>query len=55
MRVKRAQLFLQWVECVWHVMNQMPCAFEFNSSLLIFILDNLFSCLFGDVFVELES
>jgi hypothetical protein len=41
-------IFLQWVECVWHVMNQYPCAFEFNSSLLVFILDNLFSSLFGN-------
>ncbi|CAG0913239.1 unnamed protein product [Notodromas monacha] len=43
----RSPVFLQWIDCIWQIMNQFPYAFEFNESLLIFILDHLYSCRFG--------
>jgi hypothetical protein len=43
-------IFLQWVECVWQICNQFPCAFEFNCFFLIFVLDALHSALFGNFF-----
>jgi len=43
-------IFLQWVECVWQILNQFPCAFEFNCHFLIFLIDGLHSNLFGNFF-----
>ncbi|OWZ09929.1 Myotubularin [Phytophthora megakarya] len=40
-------VFLQWIECVWQVMDQFPSVFEFNERYLILILDHLYSCRFG--------
>eukprot|EP01100_Stratorugosa_tubuloviscum_P006660 TRINITY_DN2843_c0_g3_i2.p1 TRINITY_DN2843_c0_g3~~TRINITY_DN2843_c0_g3_i2.p1 ORF type:complete len:917 (+),score=344.67 TRINITY_DN2843_c0_g3_i2:122-2872(+) len=42
-----APIFLQWVDCIWQLMNQHPNEFEFNESYLIEILDNVYSCRFG--------
>lgn len=41
-------IFLQWVDCVWQVMQQFPQCFEFNEKLLIDVLDNLYNCYFGE-------
>ncbi|EGD78684.1 hypothetical protein PTSG_01664 [Salpingoeca rosetta] len=40
-------IFLQFLECTWHCMQQFPRAFEFNSKFLISIHDCLHSCKFG--------
>jgi hypothetical protein len=40
-------VFLQFIECVWHITQQFPYAFEFNETLLIFLLEHLYSCQFG--------
>lgn len=32
-------VFLQFLECVWQLMQQNPGAFQFNDSLLIAILE----------------
>lgn len=44
---ERAPIFLQFIDCVWQIMQQFPNAFEFNDHFLITILDHSFSCLFG--------
>eukprot|EP00042_Codosiga_hollandica_P046702 m.494517 g.494517 ORF g.494517 m.494517 type:complete len:655 (+) comp57289_c0_seq2:1597-3561(+) len=44
---QRSPIFLQFIDCVWQTMNQFPAAFEFNSKLLILILDQLWSFWFG--------
>lgn len=44
---ERSPVFLQFIDCVWQVMQQFPNAFEFNEYLLSVILDHLYSCLFG--------
>lgn len=41
-------IFLQFLDCVFQVLNQIPNAFEFNESLLLFIAENLHSGLFGN-------
>ncbi|XP_078496234.1 phosphatidylinositol-3,5-bisphosphate 3-phosphatase MTMR8 isoform X2 [Lissotriton helveticus] len=41
-------VFTQFVECVWHLMEQFPCVFEFNERLLLEIHDHAFSCQFGN-------
>jgi len=44
---ERSPIFVQWLECVQHVVAQAPAAFEFNEAFLVFLADALFSCLFG--------
>jgi len=31
---QRSPIFLQWIECVWHVFSACPELFEFNETLL---------------------
>jgi hypothetical protein len=45
---ERSPIFVQWLECVAHVVCQAPAAFEFNEAFLVFLADALFSCLFGN-------
>jgi len=44
---QRAPIFAQWVDCVYQLLVQFPCAFEFNEKFLIEILDSLYNCRFG--------
>jgi len=44
---QRSPIFLQFIECVWQIMQQFPDVFEFNENLLCVVLDHLYSCLFG--------
>ncbi|XP_067949340.1 myotubularin-related protein 2-like [Watersipora subatra] len=44
---ERSPVFLQFIECVWQICAQFPTAFEFNEAMLIYILDHLYSCLYG--------
>ncbi|KAM4662129.1 phosphatidylinositol-3,5-bisphosphate 3-phosphatase MTMR8 [Discoglossus pictus] len=41
-------VFTQFVECVWHLMEQFPCAFEFSERYLLEIHDHIFACQFGN-------
>ncbi|XP_042196613.1 myotubularin-related protein 8 [Callorhinchus milii] len=41
-------VFTQFIEGVWHLMEQFPCAFEFNEKYLLEIHDHVFSCQFGN-------
>ncbi|KAJ8298540.1 hypothetical protein KUTeg_025071 [Tegillarca granosa] len=40
-------VFTQFIETVWQIMVQFPCAFQFNERFLITIHDHAFSCQFG--------
>ncbi|XP_077332108.1 phosphatidylinositol-3,5-bisphosphate 3-phosphatase MTMR8 isoform X2 [Lithobates pipiens] len=42
-------IFTQFVECVWHLMEQFPCAFEFSEKYLLEIHDHVYSCQFGNL------
>eukprot|EP00753_Platysulcus_tardus_P018428 PLAT6861.1.p1 GENE.PLAT6861.1~~PLAT6861.1.p1 ORF type:complete len:909 (+),score=335.47 PLAT6861.1:947-3673(+) len=44
---QRSPVFLQFLDCVWQLLRQFPCSFEFNEDLLSFIMDSVFSCRFG--------
>nr|XP_046256702.1 myotubularin-related protein 7b isoform X2 [Scatophagus argus] len=37
----------QFLECVWQLSEQFPCAFEFNERFLIAIHTNVYSCHYG--------
>lgn len=38
----------QFLECVWQLMEQFPCAFEFNERFLIAIHGHIYSCQYGN-------
>eukprot|EP00112_Aurelia_sp_Birch-Aquarium-sp1_P025334 Seg837.12 transcript_id=Seg837.12/GoldUCD/mRNA.D3Y31 product="Myotubularin-related protein 2" protein_id=Seg837.12/GoldUCD/D3Y31 len=52
---QRSPVFLQFIDCVWQVTRQFPCAFEFNEHFLITILDHLNSCRFGTFLYNAEA
>lgn len=39
-------IFTQFLDCIWQLMEQFPCAFEFNENFLLEIHDHVFSCQF---------
>ncbi|XP_067454795.1 myotubularin-related protein 7a [Thunnus thynnus] len=38
----------QFLECMWQLMEQFPCAFEFNERFLITIHSHIYSCQYGN-------
>ncbi|XP_069780664.1 myotubularin-related protein 7b isoform X2 [Narcine bancroftii] len=38
----------QFFDCVWQLMEQFPCAFEFNERFLVHIHHHVYSCQFGN-------
>ncbi|XP_074604434.1 phosphatidylinositol-3-phosphate phosphatase [Brevipalpus obovatus] len=50
----RSPIFLQFIDCVWQMINQSPNAFQFNERFLITILDHLYSCCFGTFLCKSE-
>ncbi|KAM4809002.1 phosphatidylinositol-3-phosphate phosphatase MTMR7 [Rhinophrynus dorsalis] len=38
----------QFIECVWQLMEQFPCAFEFNERFLVHIHHHIYSCQYGN-------
>jgi limonene-1,2-epoxide hydrolase len=47
-------VFLQFVECVWHLCQQMPRAFEFNTSYLAALLHHALACETGTFLCNCE-
>ncbi|XP_053419580.1 myotubularin-related protein 6 isoform X1 [Nycticebus coucang] len=41
-------VFAQFLECVWHLTEQFPQAFEFNEAFLLQIHEHIHSCQFGN-------
>ncbi|XP_051782348.1 myotubularin-related protein 6 [Erpetoichthys calabaricus] len=41
-------VFTQFLECVWHLLEQFPMAFEYNEWFLIQIHEHVHSCQFGN-------
>ena len=52
---ERSPVFLQWIDALWQLTIQYPTAFEFSESALIFILDNIYSCRFGNFLDNCEK
>lgn len=44
---ERCPVFLQWLDCVYQLVRQFPCSFEFNLNFLIKLIQHTYSCLFG--------
>jgi len=45
---QRAPIFLQFLDCVFQLLHQFPCSFQFTPNLLVFIADEMYSCRFGN-------
>lgn len=44
---ERCPVFLQWLDCIYQIICQYPCSFEFSTSYLIKLAQHCYSCLFG--------
>ena len=44
---QRSPVFVQFVDCVWQMLQQNPVIFEFNEHFLETIIDAVYSCRFG--------
>jgi hypothetical protein len=50
----RSPIFLQFIDCVWQIMQQSKNCFEFNEKFLLFILQNMYSCQYGTFLMDSE-
>ena len=44
---ERSPIFVQWIDCVYQIIQQFPCAFEFTEEFLLCIVDHHLSCCYG--------
>lgn len=44
---ERSPVFLQWLDCVYQLYHQFPCAFQFNEAYLVKLMQHTYSHLFG--------
>ena len=51
---KISPIFIQFLDCVYQILNQFPTSFEFNQNLLIFITEELFNNKFGSFLFNCE-
>lgn len=40
-------VFTQFIDCVWQMTQQYPCAFQFNERFLLTLHDHVYSCQYG--------
>jgi hypothetical protein len=52
---QRSPIFLQFIDCVYQLIEQFPASFEFNEKFLIAILDALYSCRYGTFLCNSEA
>ena len=49
-----APIFLQFLDCVFQLVNQFPDFFEFNSRYLLLLSEHIYSCRFGTLLCDSE-
>ena len=47
-------IFLQFLDCVWQMVNQYPECFEFTTAYLLELSDHIYSCRFGNMLCDTE-
>ena len=47
-------IFLQFLDCVFQLVNQFPDAFEFNARYLLLLSEHVYSCRFGTLLCDSE-
>jgi hypothetical protein len=48
-------IFLQFIDCVFHIWQQFPQEFEFDKKLLLFLAEQSYSCIFGNFLFNNEQ
>ena len=51
---QESPVFLHFLDCVFHLMNQFPSAFEFSETYLLGLFDALLSCMFDTFLLDSE-
>lgn len=44
---QEAPVFLVFLDCVWQILRQFPCSFEFNESFLLLLFEHAYASQFG--------
>ena len=47
-------IFIQFLDCVFQIVNQYPDSFEFNTKYLLLLSEHVYSCLFGTLLCDTE-
>lgn len=42
-----APVFLLFLDCVWQILRQFPCSFEFSESFLVLLFEHAYASQFG--------
>lgn len=42
-----APVFLLFLDCVWQILRQFPCSFQFNENFLIMLFEHTYASQFG--------
>lgn len=48
-------MFLLFLDCVWQILRQFPCSFEFNENFLIMLFEHAYASQFGTFLGNNES
>ena len=51
---ERSPIFLQFLDCVWQLLQQYPNSFEFNPAFLLMLADVHMSCIYGTFLFNTE-
>ena len=51
---QRSPVFLQFLDCVWQLLNLYPCSFEFNGLYLSTVMEEVYNCRFGTFLYDCE-
>jgi hypothetical protein len=52
---QNSPIFFQFIDCVYHIWKQFPTFFEFNEEFLLFLVEQTYSCLFGNFLFNNEK
>jgi len=52
---QRSPIFLQFIDCVWQLIDQFPLEFEFNETFLLAVAKHSYSCLYGTFLFSSEK
>lgn len=52
---QESPVFLLFMDCVWQIWSQFPCSFEFSESLLIMLVQHVFSSQYGTFLCNNEA
>ena len=50
----RSPIFMQFIDCVWQLMQQSGKCFEFNERFLLAIVNNMYTCQYGTFLYDNE-